>query len=346
MPKRMRLPNGFGQISKLKSKRLRNPYRAMVTVGKTPEGRPICKLLKPQAYFPTYNDAYQALMEYNRNPYDFSTDAVFKDIYDKWFAEYHKDKSASTLKLINLAYKCCSDILNTDIREIKAHHIKTAIDKTKSPDVKRRVRYIFQEVLNYGIEYSILDYNIAKTFDPKISNEGKKIVSDHTAITVEELDTLWQNSSDPINRAILIQCYTGFRPDELCQLQKSDVHFEQGYIQGGMKTTAGKNRIVPIMEKIKDLVGDALAVPGPMLITTRLGKPMEYRNYYTAFKSVLPNHKPHDPRKTFVTMAKAADMDEYAIKRIVGHAIEDITENIYTDRDIEWLRSEIEKIDV
>lgn len=43
-------------------------------------------------------------------------------------------------------------------------------------------------------------------------------------------------------------------------------------------------------------------------------------------------------------MAKKYQMDEYAIKRIVGHDIKDITEKIYTKRDIEWLKEEIEKI--
>lgn len=53
--KRRRLPNGFGQISEIKNRNLRNPFRAMVTVGKTSTGRPICKPLKPESYFPTYN---------------------------------------------------------------------------------------------------------------------------------------------------------------------------------------------------------------------------------------------------------------------------------------------------
>ena len=55
--KRRRLPNGFGQISEIKNRNLRNPFRAMVTVGKTPEGRPICKPLKPESYFSTYNES-------------------------------------------------------------------------------------------------------------------------------------------------------------------------------------------------------------------------------------------------------------------------------------------------
>ena len=66
--KRRRLPNGFGQISELKGMNLRKPFRAMVTIGKTGEGKPICKLLQPEAYFETYNDAYQALMRYNKDP--------------------------------------------------------------------------------------------------------------------------------------------------------------------------------------------------------------------------------------------------------------------------------------
>ena len=50
------------------NRNLRNPFRAMVTVGKTPDGKPICKPLKPESYFATYNDAYAALVEYNKNP--------------------------------------------------------------------------------------------------------------------------------------------------------------------------------------------------------------------------------------------------------------------------------------
>ena len=67
--KRKRLPNGFGQISEIKGRNLRKPFRAMVTTGKDENGRPICKPLKPEAFFSTYNDAYAALVEYNKDPY-------------------------------------------------------------------------------------------------------------------------------------------------------------------------------------------------------------------------------------------------------------------------------------
>lgn len=88
--KRRRLPNGFGQISEIKNRNLRNPFRAMITIGKDKNGHPICKPLKPESYFPTYNDAYAALVEYNKNPYDLEPSITVKELYDKWTDEYFK----------------------------------------------------------------------------------------------------------------------------------------------------------------------------------------------------------------------------------------------------------------
>ena len=43
-------------------------------------------------------------------------------------------------------------------------------------------------------------------------------------------------------------------------------------------------------------------------------------------------------------MAKKAGVDEYFIKKIVGNYIDDATEKSYTKRDIEWIRTGMEKI--
>lgn len=77
---------------------------------------------------------------------------------------------------------------------------------------------------------------------------------------------------------------------------------------------------------------------------------LTYSMYSKRYKKVMDalmldsTHKPHDPRKQFVSMGKDAGMNEYAIKRIVGHRISDITEKIYTEHDPNWLSNEIEKI--
>ena len=77
---------------------------------------------------------------------------------------------------------------------------------------------------------------------------------------------------------------------------------------------------------------------------------LTYNRYQRVFSRIRdelnlnPEHRPHDGRKHFVTMAKKYDVDEYAIKYMVGHKITDITEKVYTAREFDWLREEIEKI--
>ncbi len=57
-----------------------------------------------------------------------------------------------------------------------------------------------------------------------------------------------------------------------------------------------------------------------------------------------PDHRAHDTRVQFATMAKNAGVDEYALKYMMGHKISDITEDTYTRRKPEWLMAEIMKI--
>ena len=77
---------------------------------------------------------------------------------------------------------------------------------------------------------------------------------------------------------------------------------------------------------------------------------LTYPRYQAAFTKIKDSlelnieHKPQDGRVRFVTMAKAANVDEYAIKYIVGHNISDVTERVYTRRKLSWLAEEIEKI--
>lgn len=146
--KRRRLPNGFGQISEIKNRNLRNPFRAMVTVGKTPTGQPICKPLKPESYFPTYNDAYAALVEYNKNPYDLEPSITAQELYDKWTAEYFKTIGESAARGTEDAWRYCSAVYTMRVIDIRARHIKGCMEegitkvkgKEKTPSASMKTR--------------------------------------------------------------------------------------------------------------------------------------------------------------------------------------------------------------
>ena len=44
-------------------------------------------------------------------------------------------------------------------------------------------------------------------------------------------------------------------------------------------------------------------------------------------------------------MKKKKKIYEYAIKEMVGHSIKDVTESVYTVRDLERLRNDMEKLE-
>lgn len=370
--KRRRLPNGFGQISEIKNRNLRNPFRAMVTIGKTPEGKPICKPLKPESYFATYNDAYAALVEYNKNPYDLEPSITMQELYDKWLPEY--EKTVKSTKSATSAWAYCSGVYKMRVMDIRARHVKGCMEegvaiirgKEQHPSatMKNQIKSLFNMMLDYALEYELVDRNYSRTFNltEETVKEIQSVKKEHIAFTDEEMDLLWANVSSKQGIDImLIQCYSGWRPQELGLLELKDVDLENWTFRGGMKTDAGENRVVPIHSRIQDLVlrkyQEAEALGSPYLLNwtdpnnrNKKNLKLTYARYQKALERIRdelklnPNHRPHDGRTHFVTMAKRYGVDEYAIKYVVGHKISDITEKVYTRREFAWLREEIEKI--
>lgn len=343
MAKHMRLPNGFGQISKIK-KPLRNPYRAMVSVGINPDtGHTISKTV---GYYKTYNDAYAALMEYHNNPYDLQSGIVtLNDLHEKWYEEWSKNVKKSTITAMNCAWRRASIISSMNIKDIRPSHIKSCMDQAPTVPTKNNVKILFNIMMDYAIEYDLVEHNYSRNFSYKADKSVKEA---HIAFTDEEIEILWQNANiNQIARMMLIQCYMGWRPQELCNLLIKNININTWTITGGMKTKSGINRTVPIPDVLKPLIEKEYNSNNSFLFVSPNGARINYKIYYDRFDTFVTTHglnikhRPHDGRKTFVTRAKRKGLNEYAIKYIVGHTISDITEKIYTERDPEWLRKEI-----
>ena len=370
--KRRRLPNGFGQISELKGRNLRKPFRAMVTVGKTPKGKPICKLLKPEAFFETYNDAYAALVEYNRNPYDLDDSMTMSELYKKWKEDYvNSGKKLESLRAQSYAWRYCGPLYDMMVKEVRPRHIQGCIENASaiidgmereaSANTKNKVKSVLNLMFDYAVQHELTDKNYSRMVKLPISlqRELREKEEHHTPYTEEEMMKIW-NSIGIVDYVdiLLIQCYSGWRPGEIGLIKIKDVNLDDWSYTGGIKTEAGRNRTVPIHSRIRELVreryNEAIKVNREYLFNYRDKEgrysQITYRRYQSIVNNIKkalnlnPDHKPHDGRAHFVTMAKEAGVDEYAIKYMVGHSISDITERVYTTRSFDWLRSEIEKI--
>lgn len=342
----MRLPNGYGNVSKLTGKHKR-PWRARKTVGWTDEGKQLHEII---GYYKTRQEA---LAEYNANPYDLNADKLtFKDVYDKWSEEhFEKLTSAAGIRTYKSAFNHCAPVHDMLFRDIKVNHIESTIKKADVGDVtKGRIRGIFISMFKWAMKHEIVAVNYGEMSDPV---KKPKTAMDRIPFTETEIQNLWNAIDFPFVDMVLVEIYSGWRPSELCTLRTANIDFENKTMKGGAKTKAGKNRIVPIHSKILHLVEKNYNPDNEFLFNDENGQQgttMTYNKYRCRFIKIMDHlqieHKPHDTRHTFVTFAKKFNMDEYVLKLIVSHTIEDITESVYTHRTVENLKLEIEKIKV
>lgn len=354
--KRQRLPNGFGSITELKNRNLRNPFFVRICVGKNSEGRPILQSLKPKAYFKTYNEAYAALVEYNKDPYELSKSMTMKELYDEWTSNYFEHITATSSRTIKAAWNYSTILYDVPVKNIRARHLKGCInDSGASASTKQRMKSVFNLMFDYAVEYEIVDKNVARTFNisDDVIQESEKNQRKHMPFKDWEIDKMLENIGNPYVDVVLIQCFTGLRPQELGLIKVVNVDMQNKFFIAGMKTAAGTDRTIPIHPIIEDLFKskyEEARSKNHTYLFEENGQ-LTYDKYKTRYAKVIsglglnPEHRPHDPRNTFITMAKKYSVDEYAIKRIVGHSFKaDVTEYVYTERSLDWLQSEIQKI--
>lgn len=374
----MRRANGTGNIYKMKGGKRRKPWRVRVTVGwelNPKTGR--CKQnLKTLGYYASRAEAEAALVAYQECPYDLNTkDITFKELYEQWTEDYFKKlTSISSERTITSAYRYCSGLYNMKMRDIRIYHLQECMDRGyiipdrgkekgqkryASACTKGRIKSMFNLMFDWAYAREIVDRNYARAFELDKETKIKQVREKrkNTIFSNEEIDLLWKNV-DKIAFVDMVLCgiYSGWRPQELAILKIKDIDLELQVMYGGMKTDAGKDRCVPIHPLIQPLIekryAEAKELGSNYLfndINGQQGIYMTYDKYRGRFNKVVErlqmDHHPHETRHTFITKAKRVRMEEYILKRIVGHAINDNTEKTYTHREIEELKAEMRKIE-
>lgn len=355
-----KMPNAYGSITKMSGKR-RKPYRVRVTdrwVIDDKTGR--SKQLRPTlGYFETREEAMIALATYNENPYDINTDNItFSEVYEKWSDGYFRTLSnPSSARTIKAAYSYCNGLYNMRMQDIRVSHLEgTIINAQVGDSTKARIKSLFNMLYRYAVANDIVEKDYASVMFANGNPIKRSRTRDVIPFAQEEIQMLWNNLEQiPFVDMILIEIYSGWRPQELAILKTYDVDITSETMRGGLKTDAGKNRIVPIHPLIKPLIekrmSEAATLQSEYLFNDANGQQgtyMTYDKYRSRFDKVMKRlnlkHHPHETRHTFITKAKACGVDEYILKLIVGHAIDDITEKVYTHRTIEQLKAEMGKI--
>ena len=340
----MKKKNGNGCVFKATGNR-RKPYGVKLTKGWDETGKQIRVCV---GYYKTQKEANKALLEYNDNPYNLEiSNITFGEIYIKWSTNKFKKIQGSGIQGYKSAYEAIEGLHQMKFVDIKTTQLQYSIDESgKGYQTKRKIKSLLSQMYGYAIQNDISSKDYSSFVDiGKNMNESTR-----APFTGKEIIKLWENIDNiEFIDTVLIMIYTGFRIGELLEMKIKNIDLENRTVTGGIKTEAGKNRLVPIHPRIYPLIEKVYKKDAEYLINNHVGKGMKYSNYYREkfipiMEQLNMKHRPHDCRHTFATLLSNANANSVSIKKMIGHESYVTTEKIYTHKDIEELRKAVELI--
>lgn len=346
----MRNENGFGSVYKLPGKR-RNKYAAVITIGYVGNKQK----RKYIGYYKTKTEAINALSKYNLNPYNLSNaDLTLSELFELFIKIKEEVVSKATMDGYYASYKYFNELHNSKFLSITTAEIQNIVDinKNLSKSSLNKIIGLFNSLYNYADETNMpVNKNPAKLV--KVINYFEKEEREQIIFSDDEIKRLWDNVDivDGVD-IILILIYSGFRINELLKMESSKVNIVNLTFTGGNKTRNSINRVVPIHSKIIPLVEKRLNDNKLYLINNSSGSRMTSTNFrahqFENIKKVLKleNHTLHDTRKTTASLLNRFNATPISIRKILGHAMKDVTEDVYIKLDTDYLRQNLELITI
>lgn len=379
--KHPKLPNGFGSIKKLSGKNRANPYGVYPpTTEFDSDGRPVP--VKAIAYVSDWLYGVSILTAYHAGSYipgvypprpdpqagaaagleavakallaDYSRirsvvtgeeekppELTFAEVYERFYQDKYelskKQYSESSKALTRAGFKNCSSLHNKPFVSLRHSDLQKVVDACPLKHASLEIIVsLFHQMYAFAAREGLCDKDYSANVKINIADDDEHGVP----FTEKDLRILWKHQEDPVVEFILIMCYSGFR---ISAYKTMMVDLEGRYFQGGIKTKAGKNRIVPIHPDIFPLVQRRLERSKELLPNSVF----DFRKSMYAKLSELgiPHHTPHDCRHTFSWLCEHYCVNENDRKRMLGHSFSgDITNGTYGHRTVEELTREICKI--
>jgi integrase len=134
----------------------------------------------------------------------------------------------------------------------------------------------------------------------------------------------------------------------MIDLKIENIDIEAQTMIGGTKTAAGKNRVVPIHSKILHIVEKHYKISKRGYLFEYNGKQLNKSQYRASWLDLMEKlkmtHTPHECRHTFRSRLDSAGANKVCIDRLMGHKSKGTGERIYTHKNIEELKMNIELI--
>lgn len=277
---------------------------------------------------------------------------TFKEIYEILDAEEFSNLSNSARKGYKAWIKHFETIYDRPINNITLADLQFIFDNDGAANgTQVHMKVLCSKIFEYAVIHQYISRDDDYTSYIRIA-EFKQSTK-HYPFSVDEIRKL-QSVDTTEAHLLLIYIYTGLRAGELLYINRDNIHIDEpcnddgtdriiSYIVTGSKTKAGKNRIVPIHDEIKQFVINELIEKDKRLIDCTYAA--LNNTVLSAVNGYLKaSHTMHDTRVTFASLCQLYKVDVYARKKILGHKLKDITFDIYTNASKNKLWIEVNKI--
>ena len=277
-----KLPNGYGSIKRLSGKNRTNPYgvyppttefdingnpvpvKALCYVDDWYKGFTVLTWYKHGEYYPGRekeltesgnaeldNMIATILGKYTQTQREIADQKTFEDVFKDFYQwkfkkEYttKREKRSSSESSYRVAYKNCEELHFKSFRSLTTDDLQAVLDNCSTVKGLKHsslelVKNLYTQMYKYADANDLCDKKYSDYVQIGIPDDDEHGVP----FSDDDLMVLWNHMDHPTVEMLLIMCYSGFRISEYKGLE---VNIKEKYFLGGLKTDAGKNRIVPI----------------------------------------------------------------------------------------------------
>lgn len=306
---------------------------------------------KSKCGFKTQREARAYIPELQKalnRPGSLSERITFAQLYDKWVPFYEKRVSEGEMKSAAAAYKHFADVGNLVFADITTAQLQGCLDACpRGKRTKENMKLLCGRLYSFAIGERIVAVDYSRPLHCGNEEKGTR-----PPFTLEEIAAIDRAEREGVPYAdyVLVMIYTGFRPTEFLTLTAASYDPSLNALRGGIKTEAGRNRLIPVHPRIQAIVGRAVA-RGGVLFPGVDGKPMTDEQFRErCFQPLMDRlgiagRVPYSARHSFSNFLKkpaGADKDKIAL---MGHS--DKAQTIYYQTaDIDSLRAIVEAFPV
>lgn len=328
--------NGQGTVFKVGDK-----WACEVTLGYVNDADKLRRRARRKSGFKTKKDAL-AYLETLRNTPEKPTTITISQLWDI----FQKTSDLSHSK--NTAYRIAYNKIKTEIdyRTIDSFSVSELQDLTDESAPSYYTRRDIKSLLSHFYKIALRDDYVDKNRAQYIKLP-KLVSSERETFNEDDIKALWRDFKQfpsKITAGILTMLYTGIRAGELLTIKSNNVHLDEQYMTGGIKTEKGKARKIIIPDKLLPIVRYLLSQDDGSLC----GYPYKNAFYddWIAKRTDLNLREaltPYCCRHTYITRLTALKVSPAMLQELAGHEDYETTLD-YTHLSVKDRLAEVNKL--